>query len=122
MTRRQLRALLCTAAVIALGAGTGSLFTVRADGGAATSPAQTGATRAGMTITQEPTREALDAIALERSPSAIARDGSSAVLAATSLLGLVALLWCSTRRTGSGVRARTVLAAAPRGPPGAVWT
>jgi hypothetical protein len=122
VTRRHLRLLLCTATVVALGAGTWSLFTVRPGAAGAPDATRSGAARAGMVVTQEPVREALDAIGLERTPSAVARDTASSVLAATSMVGLVALLWCSTRRSRPGVRGRTVLAAAPRGPPRALRT
>jgi hypothetical protein len=122
MNPRQLRLLLCTAAVVALGAGTWSIFAVHPDGPVVGGSTPAGVTRNAIMFTQEPTRVVLDAIGSERSPSAAARDSSSAVLAAGALVGLVALLWCSDRRVSAGVRGRTILAAAPRGPPGALWT
>jgi hypothetical protein len=122
MTRRHLRLLRCAAAVVALGAGTWSASTLRPNDETPASAAQPGTARSGMTLTREPTREVLDAIGIERGPSAAARDASSAVLSAAALVGVVALLWWSARRAYPGVRTPAVLAAAPRGPPGSFWT
>lgn len=122
MARHHLRLLLCTLAVMAIGAGTWSLFAVHDAVVVAPSAAQPAAMRAEVTTTQAPASEAIDAIGIERSPSAAARDISSAVLAATSLAGLVALTWLTSRRTSVGLHSLTILAAAPRGPPRALRT
>jgi hypothetical protein len=81
-----------------------------------------GAQRAGFATPGAPAQEALDAIGVERVPTAASRDLGTAVLAAATIVGLIALSWCGGRRRTPILRSDLVVAAAPRGPPSTILT
>jgi hypothetical protein len=122
MTRRHLWLLTCTLAVLAIGGGAWSLFAIRSTTAPTASTSALGAPRVGVATPGAPAQAALDAIGVERVPTAVSRDLGTAVLAAGTVVGLVALSWCGRRRDARLLRSDLVVAAAPRGPPRMILT